>query len=82
MLTTKPLARHPHWNRTSQKKIYCLKLSKVYIKEVQNFIYTEYHSPQDLRIYQMFCSKNLSMGGWLANHLPTGQQLKQTSNPV
>ena len=27
------------------------------MKEVQNFIYTEYHSPQDLQIYKMFCSK-------------------------
>jgi hypothetical protein len=61
LLTTKTLARHPHWNRSSQRKSIALNSLKV-----QNFIYTEYHSPQDLQIYQMFCSKNPSMGGWLA----------------
>jgi len=66
LLTTKTPARHPHCNRTSQRKSIALNSLKFPLKKPPDFIYTEYHSPQDLRIYQMFCSKNPSMGSWLA----------------
>lgn len=57
LMTTKTLARHQYRNKTMSKKNYCLKLSKVHIKEVQTFIYAKYNTPQDVQIYQMFCSK-------------------------
>ena len=63
LLTTKTLARHQHRNKTMSKKICCLKLSKVYIKEFQTFIYTKYNTPQSVQIYQMFCSKTHPWSG-------------------